>query len=190
MCMVLSWVRRWGGNVQRTLFLICKHWWQSVWVCKINVLCLLNHCSVTSELNYGDKIAQLPSPALAVICASVISRNIDHILDFVDEKSPVSVISAPPPSSRINLFFPLYCDQHCGQLQSTARLFRCGGREYFSGFAHPKQFILQSGASGHWMLLVIFSIFLKWCNCNCIACQCDILKDKDIFTMCIWCIYE
>lgn len=109
MCMVLQWVRRWGGNVQRTLFLISKRWCETkgVWVCTLHVK------PVTSELNRGGKTAQPPSPALAVNCASVISRNIDHMLDFVGEKSSASVLSAPPQlQSKPFFFFSLLWPAH------------------------------------------------------------------------------
>lgn len=74
--------------------------------------CTLPVKPVTSEVSYGDKTAQPLSPALAVNCASVIPRNINHLLDFVDEKSSASVLSAPPQLQSKPFFFPLLCPAH------------------------------------------------------------------------------
>lgn len=72
------------------------------------------------------------------------------MLDFVDEKSPASVLSAPPQLQSKSFSFPFIVSSmyyvNCSQQLTYLGVV---GKEYFSALAHPKQFILHSCASGY-----------------------------------------
>lgn len=65
-------------------------------------------------------------------------------------RNDLSVLSAPPQLQSKPLFFPFIVastyDVNCSQQLTYLAVV---GREYFSGFAHPRQFILHCCASGH-----------------------------------------
>ena len=132
--LVLHWVRRWGGRVQRTLLLIHKHTDGKVevpgcarWMYFIYIK------PVTSEWNDGDKTPQTswmleqplpPSLALAVeVCHRDFQKHSACVRCFLVRKY-LSLSFLLHFCFRVNHSSPFNASSTMCQVQSTAHLFR------------------------------------------------------------------